>query len=32
MPVPGSAAQVVLAELGSDVGIIGAGALIYHHR
>lgn len=32
MTVPGSAAQIVLAELGSDVGIIGAGALVYHHR
>lgn len=31
MSVPGSAAQIILAELGSDVGIIGAGALVYHH-
>lgn len=30
MSVPGRAAQVILAELGSDVGIIGAGALVYH--
>ncbi len=30
--VSGNAAQIVLAELGSDVGLIGAGALVYHHR
>ncbi|GAC1501311.1 MAG: hypothetical protein NVS2B12_09510 [Ktedonobacteraceae bacterium] len=32
MSVPGNAAQVVLAELGPDVGIIGAGALTYYNH
>jgi glucokinase len=32
MVVSASAAEVVLAELGSDVGVIGAGALVYYHR
>lgn len=29
MPVPRMAARLVLAELGADVGLVGAGALIY---
>ncbi len=32
MMVPRKAVQIVLAELGHDVGLIGAGALIYYKR
>lgn len=32
MLVPRQAATIVLAELGSDVGLIGAGALSYYNR
>ncbi len=32
MVVPRRAASIILAELGSDVGLIGAGALIYYKR
>jgi len=32
MMVPRKAAQIVLAELGHDVGLIGAGALIYYKK
>lgn len=32
MVVPRKSAQIVLAELGHDVGLIGAGALIYYKR
>ncbi len=32
MIVPRKAAHIVLAELGQDVGLIGAGALIYYNR
>ncbi len=32
MEVPRKAAQIVLAELGHDVGLVGAGALIYYNR
>ncbi len=31
MFVPGNAVQVLLSELGSDVGLIGAGALTYYN-
>jgi glucokinase len=31
MPVPQQSVKVVLAELGSDVGLIGAGALTYYY-
>src|SRR6266487_929939 len=32
MQVPREAARIVMAELGSDVGLIGAGALIYYNK
>ncbi|GAC1364372.1 MAG: ROK family protein [Ktedonobacteraceae bacterium] len=32
MSVPGNVVQIVLAELGPDVGIIGAGALTYYNH
>ena len=32
MAVPRKAAQIVLAELGNDVGLVGAGALIYYNK
>ncbi len=32
MMVPRKAAHIVLAELGHDVGLVGAGALIYYNR
>ncbi len=32
MPVSREAVRIVLAELGADVGLVGAGALIYYHR
>ena len=32
MAVPRKAADIVLAQLGNDVGLIGAGALIYYNR
>ncbi len=32
MAVPRKAAQIVQAELGHDVGLVGAGALIYYNR
>jgi glucokinase len=32
MAVPRKAASIMLAELGSDVGLIGAGALIYYKK
>ena len=32
MRVPRESARIVLAELGSDVGLIGAGALVYYHK
>jgi len=32
MVVPRKAAHIVLAELGHDVGLVGAGALIYYNR
>lgn len=31
MHVPRDAVQIVLAQLGPDVGLVGAGALIYYH-
>lgn len=31
MRVPGNAVQILLSELGSDVGLIGAGALTYYN-
>lgn len=31
MRVPYEAVRIVLAELGANVGLVGAGALIYHH-
>ncbi len=31
MAVPRDCARIVLAELGNDVGLIGAGALVYSH-
>ncbi|HLZ59730.1 MAG TPA: ROK family protein [Ktedonosporobacter sp.] len=30
MRIPREAARIVLAELGADVGLVGAGSLIYH--
>ena len=32
MQVPREAIRIVMAELGSDVGLIGAGALIYYNK
>ncbi|GAC1636379.1 MAG: ROK family protein [Ktedonobacteraceae bacterium] len=32
MAVPRKAAHIVLAQLGHDVGLVGAGALIYYNR
>lgn len=32
MKVPYDAAKIVIAQLGSDVGLVGAGALIYYHN
>jgi glucokinase len=32
MQVPRESARIVMAELGSDVGLIGAGALHYYHQ
>lgn len=32
MVVPRNAARVVMAELGADVGLVGAGALIYYNN
>ncbi|WP_165423548.1 ROK family protein [Ktedonosporobacter rubrisoli] len=32
MRVPREAARIVLAELGPNVGLVGAGALIYHYQ
>jgi glucokinase len=32
MPMPRAAVKIVKAELGSDVGLVGAGALLYYHR
>jgi glucokinase len=32
MRVPREAARIVLAELGPNVGLVGAGALIYYHE
>lgn len=32
MRVPFQSATIVMAELGSDVGLVGAGALIYYHQ
>jgi glucokinase len=32
MPMPRAAVNIVQAELGSDVGLVGAGALLYYHR
>lgn len=32
MKVPREACRVMLAELGQDVGLVGAGALIYYHN
>jgi glucokinase len=32
MQVPYEAVEIVLAQLGSDVGLVGAGALIYYNR
>ncbi|GCF06545.1 ROK family protein [Dictyobacter arantiisoli] len=31
MKVPKEAAEIVLAELGTDAGLVGAGALVYYH-
>ncbi len=32
MSVPRESTQIVMAELGSDVGLVGAGALIYYNQ
>ncbi|HTK05702.1 MAG TPA: ROK family protein [Ktedonobacteraceae bacterium] len=32
MQIPKESARIVMAELGSDVGLIGAGALHYYHQ
>ncbi len=32
MPMPRAAVDIVKAQLGSDVGLVGAGALLYYHR
>nr|MBA2680280.1 ROK family protein [Ktedonobacteraceae bacterium] len=32
MRVPRDAARIVMAQLGADVGIVGAGALIYYNQ
>ena len=32
MQVPRESVRIVLAELGSDVGLVGAGALIYYNK
>ncbi len=32
MKVPREAVRIVLAQLGSDVGLVGAGALIYYYN
>lgn len=31
MPMPRDSMRLVIAELGADVGLVGAGALIYYH-
>jgi glucokinase len=32
MRIPYEAVRIVIAELGADVGLVGAGALIYYHK
>ncbi len=32
MRVPQQAARIVMAQLGTDAGLVGAGALIYYHK
>lgn len=32
MRVPRDAARIVMAKLGSDAGLVGAGALVYYHQ